>query len=181
MASSCSLDFLKAWWLIPNRQVPWARERKPDRGWISFSVFTLEVMQCHIHHILLIEAVRKMHLGSRGKNRSHLWKGECQCPSVRRAHGLEHTLVAILGKIISHKVLLVFLLLFLSHPIRAMPLWETSFTVSNALRMPIKGFFLLLSGFKGKIMSFSLPLTLAKLHIKYMKDCREHDWQLSVL
>ena len=74
-----------------------------DRGWISFSVLTLKVMQCNIHHILLIEAVRKMHLGSEGKSRSHLWKGECQCPSVRRAHGMEHTLAAILGKNKPHR------------------------------------------------------------------------------
>lgn len=159
-----------------------SQRKMADRGWVSFSLLTLEVMQCHIHHILTTEAVRKMHLGSRGKNRSHLWKGECQCPSIRRAHGMEHILAAIFGKNNQPQRPTSFFALFVSQPNQsnAIP-WKTCFIVSTALRMPIKVFFLLLSGFKEKIKSFSLPLTLAKLHIKYMKDYREYDWQLFVL
>lgn len=168
--------------VVDSKQASALSQREiADRGWISFSVLTLEVMQCNIHHILLTEAVRKMHLGSGGKSRSHLWKGEYQCPSVRRAHGMEHTLAAVFGKNKPQRPT-SFFALFLSPPNQSnATLRKTCFTVSTALRMPIKVFFLLLSGFKEKIKSFSLPLTLAKLHIKYLKDCREYVWQLFVL
>lgn len=58
--------------LIPKGQVPWEKKRKPGRGWISFYVLALEIMQRHIHHILSVEAVRKTYANSRLEQTSPL-------------------------------------------------------------------------------------------------------------
>lgn len=65
MAFPRSVNILPIWWLGSKVE---KKEREPGRGHIAFYDLTLEVTQHRLCHILLIEAVIKVWLGSKGEN-----------------------------------------------------------------------------------------------------------------
>ena len=85
---------------VPRARRVRERVSAPGKSNVVFYDLASEVMQHDFHHILVVEAVTKVHPGSRERNiDATILRESCQCHIVRTACGMIYKFVAICGKI----------------------------------------------------------------------------------